>query len=123
MAEIIQRREVEEALVAADPVTITSSFSRYLDVIAEISGGKPVAPRLLVTDPWEWLLLRLESRPPLESDRLLVRSMRTLAEGHFARDDVRERLDRLEARVDSGEKKRSPNPPLPAPPEEADGRG
>jgi len=122
VVEIVNRRAVEAALVAADPAVITSSFSRYLDGIAEISGETPVAPRLLGKDPWEWLLLRLESRPPLESDPALIRSMRMLAEGHFARDDVKERLDRLEARVDSGDQDRSPTPPLPVPPEEADGR-
>ena len=120
--EIVNRRAVEAALVAADPTAITSSFALYLDRIAGISGETPVAPRLLGMDPWEWLLLRLESRPPLESDPVLIRSMRLLAEGHFARDDVKERLDRLEARVDSGDQDRSPTPPLPVPPEEADGR-
>ena len=120
--EIVNRRAVEAALVTADPTAITSSFSLYLDRIAGISGETPVAPRLLAKDPWEWLLLRLESRPPLESDPVLIRSMRLLAEGHFARDDVKERLDRLEARVDSGDQDRSPTPPLPVPPEEADGR-
>ena len=64
----------------------------------------------------------IEKRPPLESDPALGRSLRTLAEGVPARDDVRERLDLLEARADSGGKERSPAPPLPVPDEEAEGQ-
>lgn len=121
-AEIGGRQAVEAALIAPDPEQITVAFSGYLEDIERFSAGPPPAARLFTPDPWDWLLQHLESRPPLESDPVLVRSMRTLAEGHSARNDVRERLDRLEARADSGEKDRSPSPPLPAPPEEADGR-
>jgi len=109
-------------LIATDPEEITVAFSGYLEDIARFSAGPPPAARLFTPDPWDWLLQHLESRPPLESDPVLVRSMRTLAEGLSARNDVRERLDRLEARADSGDEDRSPSPPLPAPPEEADGR-
>ncbi|RTZ93135.1 MAG: hypothetical protein DSY92_01235 [Planctomycetota bacterium] len=121
-AEISGRQAVEAALIAPDPEQITVAFSGYLEDIERFSAGPPPAARLFTPDPWDWLLQHLESRPPLESDPVLVRSMRTLAEGLSARNDVRERLDRLEARADSGDKDRSPSPPLPAPPEEADGR-
>jgi hypothetical protein len=121
-AEIGGRQAVEAALIAPDPEQITVAFSGYLEDIARFSAGPPPAARLFTPDPWDWLLQHLESRPPLESDPVLVRSMRTLAEGLSARNDVRERLDRLEARADSGDKDQSPSPPLPAPPEEADGR-
>ena len=119
--EIESRLSVEEALVQGDTERITAAFRAYLEGIA-LEEANPPVERLLPGDPWDWLLQRIEKRPPLESDPALVRSLRTLAESPPARDDVRERLDLLEARADSGGKERSPAPPLPVPDEEADGR-
>ena len=119
--EIESRLAVEDALSQGDTERITEAFSGYLEGIA-LQEANPPIDRLLAEDPWDWLLKRIEKRPPLESDPALVRSLRTLAERVPARDDVRERLDLLEARADSGGKERSPSPPLPVPDEEAEGQ-
>ena len=119
--EIENRLAVEDALSQGETERITLAFSAYLEAIA-VQTANPPMERLLSEDPWDWLLKMIEKRPPLESDPALVRSLRTLAEGVPARDDVRERLDLLEARADSGGKERSPAPPLPVPDEEAEGQ-
>ncbi|MGE4619933.1 MAG: HEAT repeat domain-containing protein [Planctomycetota bacterium] len=119
--EIAGRLSVEEALAAGESERVTEAFRDYLaNIVPE--GPNSTVPSLFPQDPWDWLLNRIEQRPPLEGDPALVRSLRTLAEGLSARDDVRERLDLLEARADSGGKERSPSPPLPVPDEEAEGR-
>jgi hypothetical protein len=119
--EIAGRLSVEEALSQGESERVTEAFRSYL---ANSAPGGPNSPveTLFPDDPWDWLLNRIEQRPPLESDPALVRSLRTLAEGLSARDDVTERLDLLEVRADSGGKEPSPSPPLPVPDEEAEGR-
>lgn len=119
--EIEGRLSVEEALAQGDTERITVAFRSYLEAISLQQSNPPVEP-VFSKDPWDWLLLRLEQRAPLESDPALIRSLRTLAESVPGRDDVRERLDLLEARADSGGQERSPSPPLPVNDEEAEGR-
>lgn len=119
----IQGISAVELALDEDTDEVIQTFTEHLDQIARFSGDDSGDLRIFSIDPWNWLLGLLEGRPARPGDLDLVRAMRTLAEGRFTRDDVRERLDRLEARVDVPEKERSPAPPPSDSPEEADGRG
>ncbi len=119
----IQGISAVELALEKDAEEVIQTFTEHLDQIARYSGGDADDQRIFSIDPWDWLLGNLEGRTARSEDLALIRAMRTLAEGRFTRDDVRERLDRLEARVDVPEKERSPAPPPSDSPEEADGRG